>query len=150
MICDFVSEPPGDLYRQVLEFCAKHCDQAALVIRAVDWLEPEAIAMSTAEIATIAFIERDSGDNAGAVVRVVNNLVAVGFWIEHNGDLDIAMGDEAADLLAGAAQDVDERLSTYANSRAFNDANVATVGRRIACRHGPERHPDRSSGSLPC
>jgi hypothetical protein len=43
MICDFVSEPTGALYRQVLEFCAKYCDQAALVVREVDWLNPEAL-----------------------------------------------------------------------------------------------------------
>lgn len=58
--------------------------------------------MSTAEIATIAFIDRDSGDNAGAVVRVVDRVVALSFWVEHNGDLDIAMDNEAAARLAAA------------------------------------------------
>jgi len=58
--------------------------------------------MSAAEIANIIFIDRDSGDNAGAVVRVVDKVVALGFWIEHDGDLDIAMDCEVASRLAAA------------------------------------------------
>lgn len=65
--------------------------------------------MSTTEIATLAFIDRGSGDNAGAVVRVVDKIVALGFWIEHNGDLDIAMDGEAATRLAAALIDAAAR-----------------------------------------
>ncbi len=43
MIITFSAEPKGDHHRQLLEFCAEHCDQASLVARDVDWLQPAAL-----------------------------------------------------------------------------------------------------------
>ena len=43
MVWDFVSEPKGSTYAQLLDFCSRHCSQVLLVVREWDWLEEEAL-----------------------------------------------------------------------------------------------------------
>jgi hypothetical protein len=56
------------------------------------------------EIATISFPDRDSGDDAIAVVRAVGETVGLALSLRNNGDVEVFFGKEELDQLIEALQ----------------------------------------------
>ncbi len=56
------------------------------------------------EIATIAFADRNNGDDAITVVRAVGEAVGLALSLRNNGDTEVFMGKEELDQLIEALQ----------------------------------------------
>ena len=63
------------------------------------------------EIATIRFSDRDSGDEALMVVRVIGETTGLALSLVRNGDTEVSFGAEELDQLIGALQKARELLA---------------------------------------
>ena len=55
-----------------------------------------------AHIATIEFVDRDSGDEGFAGIRVVDGVVGLTLSLRRNGDIEVFVDDQVLDQLLAA------------------------------------------------
>lgn len=56
------------------------------------------------EIATLQFVDADSGEEAIAIIRAANGYVALCLSLRHNGDVEILIKAEECEALIEALQ----------------------------------------------
>jgi hypothetical protein len=63
------------------------------------------------QIATISFVDRDSGDEAEAIVRVAGATTGLCLSLKTNGDIEVHLAADELDKLIGALQKARELAS---------------------------------------
>ena len=56
------------------------------------------------QIATVRFTDRDCGDEASAIVRVMDETVGLALSLKQNGDIEVFFGTQELDQLIEALQ----------------------------------------------
>jgi predicted TIM-barrel enzyme len=67
--------------------------------------------MGMTEIATIAFVDRDSNDDAVVIVRAGDDLIYLTLSLRHNGDLAVVFSASECKSLVEALQEACSYLS---------------------------------------
>lgn len=73
--------------------------------------------MSMEEVATIGFIDVDTGDEAAAIVRTRPGVVGLSLALRSNGDLDVFLGAEDCQALVEALTKAVKRIAADAATR---------------------------------
>ena len=64
------------------------------------------------EVVTLNFIDHDSNDEACIIIRAERDLIAVGFSLKEDGDMELVLSSR---LLRGALSTINETLGVHAN-----------------------------------
>ena len=56
------------------------------------------------DISPVTFVDRDTGDDALVLVRVIDDLVGLGLSLKRDGDMEVIFGAEELDRVIDALQ----------------------------------------------